>query len=72
MESMLVVMKLICFVEKACNLFVNDAFQDFDDSTGKTVQAVVKRSVLASLLEHWCYVCTFLVTWQGNLFVRKH
>ena len=57
MESMLVVMKLICFIEEACNLFVNDAFQDFDNSTGKTNRVVVGRSVPAGFLEHWCYVC---------------
>ena len=36
MEAMLVVMKLICFVEEVCILSVNDVFQDFDNSTGKT------------------------------------
>ena len=71
---MLVVVKLICFVEEVCNPSVNDAFQDFDSSTGKTDRVVVGRSVLAALLEHWCYVRSFQslgrelvsVTWQGT------
>ena len=64
MESMLVVMMFNCFIEEACNYSVNDAFQVFDDSTGKSDRAVVGRSVPVALLGHWCYICSFPVTWQ--------
>ena len=52
-----------------CNFSVNDAFQDFDNGTGKTdrVHGVVGKSVPAALLEHWCYIHSFPVTWQGIL-----